>query len=301
MALLKVDHLRKTFGKTEAVKDISFTIERGRCVALLGPNGAGKTTTLSMLAGLLQPTSGQIQFIDLNSGDIRQHIGYLPQSPAFYNWMSGKEFLEYVGKLANMNTSQLRRRVEEVLQLVGLYDALNRKIGAYSGGMKQRLGIAQALIHQPKLLILDEPVSALDPIGRREMIEMIKQIKQETTILFSTHVLHDAEEVSEDVMIMNQGEIILSGELKDLVRSSEQPIIHIEGEGNMQKWVHSFLGLPSVDRIDCEGDLVRAFLSDLSLGRSEVLKVIIQENIPIRKIELATTTLEDLFLKVVSE
>lgn len=299
MPLLKVEHLRKSYGKNEAVKGISFTIESGRCVTLLGPNGAGKTTTLSMLAGLLQPTSGHIQFMDIERGDIRRYIGYLPQYPAFYNWMSGKEFLVYVGKLANLSTSQARKRTDDVLQLVGLYDARNRKIGGYSGGMKQRLGIAQSLIHQPKLLILDEPVSALDPIGRREVLEMIKQIKEETTILFSTHVLHDAEEVSEDVLIMNQGEIILAGELTELMRSAVQPIIHIEGETDMQKWITSFTSLPYVERVDYEGEHVHVLLSNLQLGKQEVLKTIIAYSIPIRKFEIATSTLEDLFLKVV--
>lgn len=299
MPLLKIEHLRKSYGQNEAVKGISFTIEQGICVTLLGPNGAGKTTTLSMLAGLLQPTSGNIQFMDLHHDDIRKHIGYLPQYPAFYNWMSGKEFIEYVGKLAYMSSAQVRKRTEEVLQLVGLYDARNRKIGGYSGGMKQRLGIAQALIHQPKLLILDEPVSALDPIGRREVLEMIKQIKHNTTILFSTHVLHDAEEVSEDVMIMNKGEIILVGELKDLMRNAVQPIIRIEGEVNMENWISVFKDLPYVEKVENKGDQLELLLSDLQLGKKVVLTKITEDNIPIRKFELATTSLEDLFLKVV--
>lgn len=299
MTLLQVDQLRKTFGKNEAVKGISFSLESGKCVTLLGPNGAGKTTTLSMLAGLLEPTSGQIQFMNMTQGDIRQHIGYLPQYPAFYNWMTGKEFLEYVGKLAHLKASELRKRSDDILKLVGLFDARNRRIGGYSGGMKQRLGIAQALIHRPKLLILDEPVSALDPIGRREVLDMIKQIKDETTILFSTHVLHDAEEVSEQILIMNQGEIILSGDLKDIMRNTIQPVIYIEGETNLEKWAKMIRDLPYIENVECEQVKMKVYLRNLEIGKGALLKQLVDENIPIHKFEVASISLEDLFLKVV--
>lgn len=178
MELLAVRALSKQFAKVSAVKEISFSITAGHCVSLLGPNGAGKTTTLQMLTGLLKPTSGTIAFTINTQGDWRQQIGYLPQYPTFYNWMTGQEFLDYVGKLAHMSTKILKVRSAEMLQLVGLTDAGNRKIGGYSGGMKQRLGIAQALIHSPQLLLLDEPVSALDPLGRREVLDLLNRIKK---------------------------------------------------------------------------------------------------------------------------
>ncbi|GAF06544.1 ABC transporter ATP-binding protein [Paenibacillus pini] len=162
--LLKVEHLSKQFKGHPVVKDISFNIEEGHCVALLGPNGAGKTTTLHMLTGLLKATSGHIRLLvnGQEVADPRQYIGYLPQTPTFYPWMTGQEFVQYSAELSGLTLLEARGRTKEWLEQVGLTDAARRKIGGYSGGMKQRLGFAQALIHEPKLLILDEPVSALD-------------------------------------------------------------------------------------------------------------------------------------------
>src|SRR5699024_9202307 len=136
--------------------------------------------------------------------DIRPYIGYLPQYPTFYGWMSGYEFLIYIGKLANMNKDDVNERAEELLALVGLSEAKNKKIRTYSGGMKQRLGIAQAIIHRPQILMLDEPVSSLDPIGRREVLELMEQLKQEMTIIFSTHILSDADEISDELLLLHE-------------------------------------------------------------------------------------------------
>src|SRR5699024_10985732 len=183
-----------------------------------------------MLAGLLKPTSGSIEFKEKKAKDLREFIGYLPQSIAFFNWMSGKEFLVFAGQLAKLDRKEAEKRSEELLERVGLTAAKKRKIGGYSGGMKQRLGLAQALIHRPKLLILDEPVSALDPHGRREVLEMMREIKEETTILFSTHVLHDAEEISDDILIMHEGEIAISGSLENVMEAYQQPTLQIEFE-----------------------------------------------------------------------
>ena len=167
MALVHVQDLEKSFQNTKVIKGISFKLEAGKCVALIGANGAGKTTTLKMLSGLLKPNGGQVIFEGEKPGeDIRRFIGYLPQHPVFYDWMTASEFLEYSGKLSGLNSREAKERSNELLDLVGIADAKNRKIGKYSGGMKQRLGIAQAIVHKPKLIMLDEPVSALDQIGR---------------------------------------------------------------------------------------------------------------------------------------
>src|SRR5699024_9255629 len=196
MALLTVENLSKQYDNSLVVNQTSFQFESGKCVALIGPNGAGKTTTLRMLSGLLKPTSGTITFDDMKqNADIRGNIGYLPQHPVFFKWMTGQEFLIYVGRLANLSKQEADSRAERLLDCVGLTESAKRRIGKYSGGMKQRLGIAQAMIHQPKLLILDEPVSSLDPIGRRDVLTLMEELKKEMTILFSTHVLSDADEV----------------------------------------------------------------------------------------------------------
>ncbi|WP_456276349.1 ABC transporter ATP-binding protein [Bacillus sp. AK128] len=299
MELLQATDLVKRFGNTNAVKGISFTIDEGKCVSLLGPNGAGKTTTLKMLSGLLEPTSGNIQFQGTKVKDIREFIGYLPQYPAFYNWMSGREFLVFVGELAKLGRKEAEKRSEELLERVGLLHAKKRKIGGYSGGMKQRLGLAQALIHRPKLLILDEPVSALDPLGRREVLDMMREMKRETTILFSTHVLHDAQEISDDLLIMHDGNIAVSGEMKTVIGQHQQPIIRIEFESQADEWLKSIEKYSFVSEVNIQGYQASIVLNDMDTGKQALLKEIAERGLPIQKFEIAQTTLEDLFMKVV--
>ncbi|CEG28922.1 ABC transporter ATP-binding protein [Bacillus sp. B-jedd] len=299
MELLKASDLVKRFGNTNAVKGINFHIEEGRCVSLLGPNGAGKTTTLKMLSGLLEPTSGRIDFKGEKAKDLREFIGYLPQYPAFYNWMSGKEFLVFAGQLAKLNRKEAEKRSEELLERVGLTNAKKRKIGGYSGGMKQRLGLAQALIHRPKLLILDEPVSALDPLGRREVLDMMREIKEETTILFSTHVLHDAEEISDDILIMHAGEIAISGSLESVMEETRQPIVQIEFESQVPDWLKSVATYSFVSEVNTQGNKTNIVLTDMVNGKQALLQEIVDKKLPIRKFEISQTTLEDLFMKVV--
>lgn len=299
MELLKASELVKRFGNMNAVKGINFHIEEGRCVSLLGPNGAGKTTALKMLSGLLEPTSGSIYFEGEKAKDLRPFIGYLPQYPAFYNWMNGKEFLVFAGQLAKLNRKEAEKRSEELLERVGLTNAKKRKIGGYSGGMKQRLGLAQALIHRPKLLILDEPVSALDPLGRREVLDMMREIKQETTILFSTHVLHDAEEISDDILIMHDGKIAISGRIGSVIEQYQQPILQIEFESQAADWLKTIESYSFVSDVSIQGYKASIVLKDIVNGKQTLLKDIVDRRLPIRKFEMAKTTLEDLFMKVV--
>lgn len=301
MALLQVEGLVKKFGSVSAVKGISFALGEGRCTALLGPNGAGKTTTLKMLSGLIQPTEGSIRFKGLDGGDLRQHIGYLPQYPAYYKWMSAREYMEYVGQLAGMSVKEVRERTGELLQLVGLKDAAKRRIGGFSGGMKQRLGIAQALVHRPKLLILDEPVSALDPIGRREILDLIRLIRKNTTILFSTHVLHDAEEVCDDVLMMRTGEIAVAGGLEEVRREHRQPYVIIESDMSLEQWASGLnqrLG-SLVEGIELQTYSARITVSDMERAMLMLPSDLVANGIPIRRFEAAASTLEDMFMKVV--
>jgi ABC-2 type transport system ATP-binding protein len=305
MALMEVRQLVKVYGKTEAVRGISFAIEAGRCTALLGPNGAGKTTTLNMLSGLLKPTSGEIRFDGAgDEKDLRAHIGYLPQYTAFYNWMSGREFLIYVGRLTGMDKRQAGRRADELLELVGIAEAKHRKIGGYSGGMKQRLGLAQAMMHRPRLLILDEPVSALDPIGRREVLELMKRIKEETTILFSTHVLPDAEEICDDVLIIRQGEIVISGSLSDLRAQHQRPVIELELEdaAELETSLPAWRELAGWAKVETAGTFVRFTLAnagELQQVRRRLMTHLAERGTPLRRLEIAKTSLEDLFMEAV--
>ncbi len=301
MPLLTVANLRKVYGKHTPVDGISFDIEAGKCVALLGPNGAGKTTTLRMLAGLLKPTSGEISFDGSPGGDYRKRIGYLPQSPAFYNWMSGQEYVVFAAKLCGIASKEAAGLAADVLEQVGLRDAARRKIAGYSGGMKQRLGLAQALIHRPRLLLLDEPVSALDPIGRREVMELLRGIREETTVIFSTHVLHDAEEICDDIILMNHGLIAEHGALSRLRSQYSIPVIRLttEREEKAQRWLEDLAHRSFVEQSAVSPGSATLNVKNVELVRQIILQEAGSLDIPLLQFEAGSSTLEDLFMKVV--
>lgn len=313
-ALLEVKGLTRSFGEVRAVKGIDFTVAEGRCVALLGPNGAGKTTTIRMLAGLLKPSSGSIGYPGRSeNGDVREGIGYLPQSPAFYPWMTGAEFVTYAGKLCGLSGAESKRSAGEWLERVGLKDAARRRIGGYSGGMKQRLGLAQALVHRPKLLMMDEPVSALDPIGRREVLELISELKRETTVLFSTHVLHDAEELCDDIVIIRDGRIALQGELDRIRNEHRLPVIELllEQDEASAQWAQRFIASLDaageeeeirryVSRAELRGNCLTLDVREMAGARDYLMRTLADHKVKVVRLHAGYSTLEDLFLKAVS-
>ncbi|MDQ0197698.1 ABC transporter ATP-binding protein [Neobacillus ginsengisoli] len=302
MSVIQINGLKKSFQGTEVIKGLDFNLETGKCIALLGPNGAGKTTILRILSGLMKPTAGTISFTDAKKGeDIRFLIGYLPQFPVFYEWMSGLEFLVYVGKLAGLKHKDAKERSLELLNLVGLIDAKNRKVGKYSGGMRQRLGIAQALIHRPKLVMLDEPVSALDPLGRREVLDLLEGLKKETTILFSTHILNDAEEVCDKILFLHNGEIVESGTMEELHEQNQQPKIDFIFRGKANQYSQSLASHPLTQSVLVEGNKVSVIVKDIDLARQAFLSEASAQNWPIEKFEVNSMTLEDVFMKVVGK
>lgn len=304
MSFLCVDQLTKRFGSNMSVKGISFELTQGSCTALLGPNGAGKTTTMRMIAGLIAPSSGQmsIQGQLHSSGEYRSLIGYLPQHPAFYNWMTGREFVMYSAGLSGMSRQEARERTLSVLERVGLSESGKRRIAGYSGGMKQRLGLAQALVHQPSLLLLDEPVAALDPIGRREVMNLLQSLRTEVTILFSTHVLPDAEEVCDRIMMMRDGEIVENGVLQELVDKYRLPLLTVQVEGNpsANEWLHSLGSHSFIQDVRIEGNTALLTVKDMTEARRVVLNEVSSRNIPLLCFQAGTTSLEDMFMKVVA-
>lgn len=302
MTLVTVHKLSKKYKDKLAVNDISFQFKAGKCIALIGPNGAGKTTTLRMLAGLLKPTTGTVQFAgqDANT-DIRTLIGYLPQYPVFYSWMTGLEFLIYSGKLARLSKSAATKRAHELLEKVGIAEAKNRRIGKYSGGMKQRLGIAQAIIHQPKLLILDEPVSSLDPLGRREVLTLMEALKKDMTILFSTHILSDADEISDELLLLHQGEIVESGSMNELRDKYQTSKMILSFENDPKKYQTAINQLPNVIESLIENEQVHVDVTDMTKARKEILTTASKENWPLTNFTIARASLEDMFMKVVKQ
>ena len=305
MDVLKVTQLTKNFGKESAVRGLTFQLEQGKCVALLGANGAGKTTTLRMLAGLLQSSAGHIAFGENHDSliDYRKLLGYLPQQPTFYGWMSGREYIRFAARLSGMEKKVADYQSEAVLEKVGLQDAARRRISGYSGGMKQRLGLAQALVHKPRLLLLDEPVSALDPIGRREVINLLRQIKEETTVLFSTHVLHDAEEICDDILVMAKGKLVEQGPLTSLREKYRQPliIVQVEREQVALSWLNSLKSKSYVIQAEMKGDIAELTVHELGSARDELIRDAAEKRIPLMKLEAGSSSLEDMFVKVVSE
>jgi ABC-2 type transport system ATP-binding protein len=191
--------LTKRYGDVLALDALDLAVPTGSVFGFLGPNGAGKTTTLRLLTGLGRPTAGTavVAGIEVGRGgtDLARRIGYLDQDPRFYGWMSGRELLTFVGRAYGLAGATLRSRVDEVLETVGLADAAQRRVGGYSGGMRQRLGVGQALLPRPAVLFLDEPVSALDPEGRRDTLELIGRLRGASTVLMSTHILTDVERI----------------------------------------------------------------------------------------------------------
>lgn len=300
MAVVEVRQLQKTFKGKEAVRGLDFDLEQGKVIALLGPNGAGKTTTLRMLSGLLKPTNGTIRFSESSEEeDIRKYIGFLPQYPSFHTWMTGIEFLIYVGQLAHLSKAEAKERADQLLKKVGIADAANRRIGKYSGGMKQRLGIAQAMIHQPQLLMLDEPVSSLDPIGRREVLQLMEELKEQTTILFSTHILGDAEEICDELLLMHNGEILESGPIHELQTKHQTSLLEIITQDNPEMYIERLKSFESVDDCHLEKDKLLVAVNDMDKARTEILQAALQEKWPLIKFELRRTTLEEMFMKVV--
>ena len=293
MSCIEVRQLTKAFGASRVVDDVSFILQEHTATALIGPNGAGKTTTLSMLAGLLTPSSGEIKMQGVL--DIRKAIGFLPQYPQYYSWLTALEYIEMVASLSGMDKRSMKKDSQKMLEFVGLGEAMNKKTVTFSGGMKQRLGIAQALVHKPKLLLLDEPVSALDPSGRREVMNLLKEIQQQTTILYSTHILNDAEEMTDQLLFLRNGQLVEQGSLAEVKAKFEQPrykVMFTTAEEALQFVSQSEL-LATVEKntvfVEIQDGLpsMQQLLNRLTMAPYEVVKV-----------ERETVNLEEIFMKV---
>ena len=295
--LLSVDGLTKKYKSQKAVDDLQLDIQHHQCVALLGPNGAGKTTTLQMLSGLLVPSAGSIKFMGKETIN-RKYIGYLPQYPAFFPWMTAREFLHFSGRLSDISAGDLKKRSEDMLHFVGLENARHKRIGGFSGGMKQRLGLAQALLHEPKLLILDEPVSALDPAGRRDVLKMMEVLKEKMTILFSTHVLHDAEQVCDEIVMMKEGKVKWSGPLLELKKRNVDKSFILTTEEKLEGWINKKEYIKDVIFLAPTTAMIK--LTNES-DRNKILNDCILEGRTIKSFEEKGHSLEDAYMEVMNQ
>ncbi len=227
--MIECHNVSKNFGSFVALDNVSFTVPNGKCYGFLGQNGAGKTTALRLLAGLLRPERGEILVAGhsqrTEGNRVQRLCGYLPQRPQFYPWLTGEEFVRLSAELVGVPVRQAKSLASKYLAMVGLAEFARRRAGKYSGGMQQRLGLAAALIGDPPVLLLDEPVSALDPQGRDEVFVLLKQLKQEKTILLSSHILHDVEQVCDGVVVIHRGQIMAHGPLPEVLEQSGGGIV----------------------------------------------------------------------------
>jgi ABC-2 type transport system ATP-binding protein len=306
-AAIAVRGLTKRYGDLLALESLELEVPTGSVFGFLGPNGAGKTTTLRILTSLANATDGTAAIVGVPAGDgepnRRGLIGYLDQDPRFHGWMRGRELLELVGSLYGMRGTELRTRIDETLELVGLADAGRRAIGGYSGGMRQRLGLAQAILNRPPVLLLDEPVSALDPEGRRDVLEVIRGLGRESTVLFSTHILNDVERVCDRVAILDRGRLVTTGPMDELLSRYAKPIYAIEPEAaderemaDLAARLRDVEGVASVELASAE--LRVAAHDDAEVG-ARLLAAVATCGIPVVRFERQRPTLEDVFLQLV--
>lgn len=296
MNVLTIENLHKSFKKKNVLCGLNLTVPEHSVFGFVGRNGTGKTTTMKAVLGLLKPDEGEIRVcgekVNFGQTATNRYIGYLPDVPAFYPFMTPKEYLVLCGESLGMSREKLEAKSEELLRLVGLSEE-NRKIKGFSRGMKQRLGIAQALMPEPKLLICDEPTSALDPIGRKEILDILMSVKDQTTVMFSTHILSDVERICTDVAILNNGAVAMQGSVEQLKQANrtKEFIVEMQDQRGLSMVSNAFM-------VPVTADNLLVFTG----GEEQMFAVLgfIKDNrLPVKKIERSLSSLESLFVEVV--
>ena len=297
--MISVRGLTKKYGDVLALNNVNMYVNKGEIYGFIGHNGAGKSTAMGILAGLSNPDDGECVVNGMNVRDVKHpgdlRIGYLPEEPRFYPWMSAAEALEYYG-------GGIRKpRIEEILDWVGLSGIGDRRIGGYSRGMKQRLGIASVMVRDPDLLILDEPSSALDPEGRSDVLRLISEMKQlGKTILFSSHILSDVERICDTVGMIRNGEMILEKSLEDIQRSSIKPVFEIGFSVPIKlPLLEELKKMEGVDSVDIDESCLKVLVEGSDRSSIDIMSFLSAHNISVEYFQLKRRDLEDLFLREV--
>jgi len=302
--------LSKAFNGVQALQNLDLRVPKNSIFGFLGPNGAGKTTTIKLMLGLIQPSGGGGRVFDMDilkdSVEIRSRVGYLPQEPRFYEHLSARQTLTFTaGFFFKGPQKAIADRVQEMLELVGLEEKADRAIKGFSGGELQRLGIAQAQVNYPDLLILDEPAASLDPMGRHDILELIERLRKYTTIFYSTHILNDVQKVSDTVAILNRGELLSLGPIEALLAGSEGPVYtltlvgvseEIAQQVRSQTWVNS---LQITDAGDGKASWMVA-VSDPQAAEGQLLRLVVSESeARVLDFRRRRYELEDVFMQMV--
>ena len=299
MDMLCIENLRKRFGEKEVLKGLNLSVPEHSVFGFIGKNGAGKTTTMKTVLGLLKADGGTITVanepVSYGQTSTNRYIGYLPDVPEFYPFMTAKEYLRFCGEISGMEKSLTESRSRELLELVGLSEESHR-IKGFSRGMKQRLGIAQALLNSPKLLICDEPTSALDPVGRKEILDILLSVREQTTVLFSTHILSDVERICTDIAFLNNGTVSVQGKLADIksMHRSEKYLLETKNERDAQI-------LLSANGLLSPSGRAQLVFRGSEAALFELMQFIAENKIPVLRLEHMEPTLESLFMEVVEE
>ncbi len=296
--------LTRSFDGFLALDSLDLEVPERSVFGFLGPNGAGKTTTIKILTGLINPTRGAATVAGVDarehSVDSRRRLGYLPEEPSFYGWMTGREFLEFSGRLFDLGRDELRERVDSLLEEVGLDEDGGRRVRTYSRGMRQRLGMAQALVNDPEVVFLDEPCSALDPLGRIEILEMIERLGREATVFMSSHILSDVDRICDTVAVLDRGKLVVQAGIEELRQRYVLPIFRVEFDRkpsefrvrlNEADWVEE------VDEVDGRRFVVHA--SDLERAKNSLPRIAASDEANLVRYELSSPTLEDIFVRMV--
>lgn len=298
MDMLTLSHVAKHFGEKQVLKDVCLHVPEHMVFGFVGQNGAGKTTSMKLILGLLACDSGEIEVngmpVRYGNTATNRFIGYLPDVPEFYSFMTPREYLRFCGEITGMPTKEIKNRSQELLELVGLAEE-KRRIKGFSRGMKQRLGIAQALLNRPKLLICDEPTSALDPVGRKELLDILVEAKEQTTVLFSTHILSDVERICDELAFLHDGKIAVQGTMEEVrkIRKATGTELEMEDRQGIEKLRRAFPFLKLIGS--------HRLLLENPEQLPDILHFLADKKMPVLRIERREPTLEDLFMEVIGK